>query len=293
LVLVLEKTDTFLPIYRQKPFILQAQLNMKVKAAGNSNIGLKRRVNEDSYLINPDTGLYVIADGMGGHKAGEIASRIVVDTMNDYWMKVSRNEPVSFVEPVTKDVPDKAKHLINSISLANIIIHEAQKTPEYRGMGSTVSALLVDNKCIWSANVGDSRVYLWVDGTLRIVSEEHSVEAEQKNLGLLNFHSSSNPYIKNLLTRALGMNKKVDTFITCLEPAPGDIILLCSDGLTNFASEQALQLILGDPDTGLEEKARNLIDAANSGGGGDNTTVILLEVLEDGMWSRFINRLKR
>ena len=265
---------------------------MKVRAAGKSDIGLKRRINEDSYLINPDIGLYVIADGMGGHKAGEIASRIVVDTMNDYWMKLGRNEPVSFVEPVTRDVPDRAKHLINSISLANIIIHEAQKTPEYMGMGSTVSALLVDKKCIWSANVGDSRVYLWAGGTLKVISEEHSVEAEQRNLGLINSLSSSNAYIKNLLTRALGLNASVDAFITSIEPSPGDIILLCSDGLTNFTSDEAVQLILSDPSADLEEKAAHLIDAANSGGGGDNITVILLEILEEGRWSRFINRLK-
>lgn len=263
---------------------------MKVRSAGNSSIGLKRRINEDSYLINPDVGLYLVADGMGGHKAGEIASRIVVDTMNDYWMKLYRNEPVSFVEPVTRDVPEIAKHLINSISLANIIIHEAQKTPEYRGMGSTVSALLVDKSRIWSANVGDSRVYLSADGALKIISEEHSVEAEQKSLGLLNSHSSSNPYIKNLLTRALGLNKTVNAFITSIEPSPGDIIMLCSDGLTNFTSEEAVRLILSDPDAGLEDKVGHLIDAANSGGGGDNITVILLEVLEDGMWRRFINR---
>jgi PPM family protein phosphatase len=265
---------------------------MKVRAAGNSNIGLKRRINEDSYLINPDIGLYVIADGMGGHKAGEIASRIVVDTMNDYWMKLGRNEPVSFVEPVTRDIPDRAKHLINSISLANIIVHEAQKTPEYMGMGSTVSALLVDKNRIWSANVGDSRVYQLANGTLKIISEEHSVEAEQKNLGLINSHGSSNPYIKNLLTRALGLNETVNSFITSIEPSPGDIILLCSDGLTNFTSDEAVRLILSDPSGDLEEKVRHLIDAANNGGGGDNITVILLEVLDYGVWRRFINRLK-
>jgi PPM family protein phosphatase len=210
---------------------------MKVRAAGNSSIGLKRKVNEDSYLINPDAGLYVVADGMGGHKAGEIASRIVVNTMNDYWIKVGRNEPVSFVKPVPENMTDAARHLINSIYLANIIVHEAQKTPEYKGMGSTVSALLLDKGCIWSANVGDSRIYLWADGFLRVVSEEHSVEAEQKSMGLFNSHSASNPYIKNLLTRALGMNEKVEVYLTSIEPSPGNIILLCSDGLTNFTSE--------------------------------------------------------
>jgi len=265
---------------------------MRLKAAGNSNIGLKRRLNEDSYLLNQDINLYVIADGMGGHRAGEIASKIVVDTMNDYWMKVGKNEPPSLLEPLTKDLPETAKHLLNSISLANLIIYEAQQKARYRGMGSTVSALLVDKNRIWSANVGDSRVYLSARNTLKIITEEHSVEAEQKNLGLFNSHSSSNPFMKNLLTRAIGLNEKVDTFITSIEPDPGDMILMCSDGLTNFTSEESIRTILNDSSLAIEEKVNNLINAANNGGGGDNITVILLEIIKEGRWSRLKNRLK-
>jgi PPM family protein phosphatase len=243
--------------------------------------------------LSPDTGLYVLADGMGGHKAGEIASRIVVDTMNDYWMKMDRNEPPSFIEPIDKDLPDNAKHLVNAISLANLVVHEAQKKPQYHGMGSTVSALLVDKNCIWSANVGDSRVYLLSPGEdLKIISEEHSVEAEQKNMGLLNAHNSSNIIIKNILTRVLGLKEKVEAFITAIEPEPGDMILMCSDGLTNYLPEEAIRLILSDPYSSVEEKVSNLINSANDGGGGDNITVILLEILEEGRWSRFKNMLK-
>ena len=265
---------------------------MRLKATGNSHVGLKRKVNEDSYLLNPDMGLYVIADGMGGHRAGEVASRIVIDTINDYWAKVGKNQPPSLIEKINKDIPDAAKHLVNSISLANLIIYEAQQKPQYQGMGSTVSALLVDKNRIWSANVGDSRVYMSSDGNSKIISEEHSVEAEQKNMGLFNSHSSSNPFIKNLLTRALGLNEKVDAFITSFEPTPGDMILMCSDGLTNFTSEESIRMILNDPSLSIEEKVNELINAANKGGGGDNITVILLEILHEGPWSRLKNRLK-
>lgn len=265
---------------------------MRLRSAGNSHVGLKRKVNEDRYLINDDFGLYVIADGMGGHRAGEVASRIVVDTIGDYWEKISRDETPPFIGPVKEDLPEIANHLVNSIYLANIIVYEAQQKPQYHGMGSTVSALVVDQNRIWSANVGDTRVYLFRDGILKTVSEEHSVEAEQKNLGLFKSHGSTNPFIKNLLTRALGMNEKVDAFVTSIEPVPGDMVLMCSDGLTNFVSEEAIQAILNIASSSPEEKANNLIDAANNGGGGDNVTVILLEILEEGRWVRLKNRLK-
>lgn len=265
---------------------------MRLNAAGNSHVGLKRKVNEDRYLINDNSGLYVIADGMGGHRAGEVASRIVVDTIGDYWMKISRKESPPFIGPVKEDLPYIVKHLLNSIYLANIIVYEAQQKPQYQGMGSTVSALVVDQNRIWSANVGDTRVYLFRQDSLNTVSEEHSVEAEQKNLGLYKSHGSTNPFIKNLLTRALGLNEKVDAFVTFIEPVPGDMILMCSDGLTNFTSEDAIKTILNNPSSSTDDKVNDLINAANNGGGGDNTTVILLEILKEGRWNRLKNRLK-
>lgn len=264
---------------------------MNLKAAGKSDVGLKRRSNEDSFFLSHDMGLYVIADGMGGHKAGEVASRMVVDTIRDYWTKISNSEQPPLIEPIAKDIPERAKHLVNSIALANRLIYEAQQQPQYKGMGSTVCALLADNNRIWSANVGDSRVYMMTSGRLTIVSEEHSVEAEQKNLGLYDSFSSSNPFMKNLLTRVLGVNKKVEAYITSVEPVPGDIILACSDGLTNFMTDESITAILNGSSP-IEGKVDELIDGANAGGGGDNITVVLLEALEEGMWGRFRSKLK-
>jgi len=265
---------------------------MKLKIAGKSHIGKKRKINEDNYLIRPDLGLYVIADGMGGHKAGEVASLIVVESMEDYWKRVNINEAPSLPKGMKKDVSDIAKHLINSISFANTIVHEAQKEPQYLRMGSTVSALLIEGDIIWLANVGDSPVYLLDQGRLRLVSEEHSVEAEQKNLGIYDSFSSTNPLMKNMLTRVLGLHEKVDVYIIPMRPEPGDIILMCSDGLTNFMPQQSITKTLSDVSKSLEEKVDLLIDGANDGGGGDNITVILLEVLEEGRWERFKSRFK-
>ena len=265
---------------------------MKVKPAGKSHIGMKRKINEDSYLIAPDLGLFVIADGMGGHKAGDVASRLAVDTIADYWRKVKNNETPSFLEPIQKDVSEGAKHLINSIRFANVIIHEAQKKPQYHRMGTTVAALLVEKDCVWSANVGDTLVYLFDNGRLIQISEEHSLEAEQRSLGLTNSQTSTNPLLKHMLTRVLGLSETVDVFISPIKPDEGDILLICSDGLTNYISEQSIQAVLDDFSLSLERKVDVLIDEANRGGGGDNVSVILLEVLEKGTWAKFKKKLK-
>jgi len=262
---------------------------MKLRVAKKSHIGLKRKLNEDSYLVSPEMGLYVVADGMGGHKAGEVASRMVVDTIKDYFQKVIEGNAPSFLYPIEKDVSEGAKQLIDSVAFTNVVVHEAQKKPQYHRMGSTVSALLVEKDCIWSANVGDSPVYILDNGHLILVSEEHSIEGEQKSMGMsLN---STNPMLKNMLTRVLGLNEKVNVYITPIRPEKGDIILVCSDGLTNYMSEQSITTVLGDFSISLERKADILIDEANLGGGGDNITVILLEVLDEGgRWEKFKKR---
>ena len=265
---------------------------MKIQAIGKSDKGLKRKINEDSFLVDADLDLYVVADGMGGHKAGEVASRMAVDTMSDYWRKVRNGKPPSFLSPIDGKISDNANHLINSIVLCNMLIHEGQKKPQYHRMGSTVSALLVDKDVLWVANVGDSPVYLYDHGRLIQVSEEHSLEAEQKSIGLIDAAGSTNPLLKNLLTRVLGLTEKVNVFISPIRPEAGDLLLLCTDGLTNFVPEASIKTILDDLSISIERKVDVLIDEANRGGGGDNITIILLEVIKEGVWGKFKRKLK-
>jgi serine/threonine protein phosphatase PrpC len=265
---------------------------MKIEAIGKSDKGLKRKINEDSFLVDAGLDLYVVADGMGGHKAGEVASRMVVDTLSDYWRKMRDGKPPPFLSPIDREISDNAKHLINSIVLCNMLIHEGQKKPQYHRMGSTVSALLVDKDILWVTNVGDSPVYLYDHGRLIQVSEEHSIEAEQKSIGLIDAAGSTNPLLKNVLTRVLGLTEKVDVFISPIRPEAGDLFLMCTDGLTNFVPEPSIKTILDDFSISIERKGDVLIDEANRGGGGDNITVILLEVTKEGVWSKFKRKLK-
>jgi len=267
---------------------------MKTRTSGKTDIGLKRKLNEDCFVIRPDLGLYIVADGMGGHRAGEVASRIVVNTMMEYWEKVRGNVAPSFLQPVREDISLIANHLINSIAFSNIVVHEAQKRPEYHRMGSTVSVILEDKDTLWAANVGDSPIYLFDHGNLILISEEHSVEAEQKNLGFFNASSSTNPIIKNMLTRVMGLNESVDVHITPLKPSLNDIVIICSDGLTNYLSATAIKTILDDYTLSLDRKTELLIAEANLGGGGDNVTVILIEIKEEqGKWKRFSRKFLR
>jgi len=264
---------------------------MQINAIGRSDKGLKRKINEDRFLVDPALGLYVVADGMGGHKAGEVASRMVVHTLSDYWRKVRSGNFPAFLSPINRDVSDNAKHLVNSIVLCNMLIHEGQKKPQYHRMGSTVSALLVDKGVLWIANVGDSPVFLFDHGRLIQVSEEHSVEAEQKSIGLIAQSEQGNPLIKNILTRVLGLTQKVNVFVNPIRPEAGDLLLMCTDGLTNFVSLSSIKTILDDFSISLERKGEVLIDEANRGGGGDNITVILLEVVKEGVWGKLKRKL--
>jgi protein phosphatase len=265
---------------------------MKLRGIGKSDPGLKRKINEDRFLLAPELGLYVVADGMGGHKAGEVASLMVVETMADYWKILREGHPAAFLSPITKDVSLEAKHLINSIMISNMVIHEVQKKPQYHRMGSTVSALLQEGDRIWAANVGDSPIFIFDQGRLIRVSEEHSIQAEQRIMGLTHPPGASNPQFKNILTRVLGLSEKVNVYVNPIRPEPGDFILICSDGLTKFVPEPSIKTILDDFSISIQRKVDILLDEGNRGGGRDNITVILLEIVEEGKWVRFKRRLK-
>jgi serine/threonine protein phosphatase PrpC len=264
---------------------------MKVRAVGKSHIGLKRKINEDNYLIAPEAGLFLVADGMGGHKAGEVASRMVVETIADYFQKLNRRNPPAFIQPPKKELSEGANHMVNAIVLSNMVIHEAQKKTRYRRMGSTVAALLAEEDCLWTANVGDSSVYLFEQGRLIQVSEEHSIEAEQRSLGMTNPDGSTNPLMRNVLTRVLGLSEKVNVYTNPIRPDAGDQILLCSDGLVDYVPIHSIKTVLDDRSLSSERKVDALIDEANRAGGGDNITVILVEVMKEGTWHKLKRRM--
>lgn len=250
---------------------------MKVTSVGITDVGRKRQNNEDNYLINDELGLFIAADGMGGHAGGEFASQIAVNTVEEVFLNLEANaEAEPGLDEGGRDrlTRDKLEH---AIRLAGRRIWEkALDEPEYRGMGTTALALFVENDKAFISHVGDSRCYRYRTGHVEQLTEDHSLVNEQIKAGLISPEHAKTHRLKNIITRSLGYQEEVevDTRIEPLEV--GDVFILCSDGLSNLVEEVDMQSILSEHR--LQDAAMKLIELANDRGGDDNITAILARV---------------
>lgn len=234
-----------------------------IRSFGISHVGQVRTNNEDSFAERPEMGLFAVADGMGGAQAGERASRITVDTL---------------VERVRAAGPDAAvEELAEAVREANRNVRaDAESSPEFSGMGTTVVAILASEPRASIVNVGDSRIYLFRKGALELVTSDHSwVNEVGRSLGLNDEQLRSHPY-RNVLTRAVGAEADLEVQMIELDLEAGDLLLLCSDGLHGVAAESVLAEILARPDN-LEDKGKALVDAVLERGAPDNVTALLVE----------------
>ena len=247
-----------------------------IESAGITDRGKKRQGNEDSLFIEDSLGLYVVADGMGGHQAGEVASRLVVDTIGDYIK--NRRESADNENPINGDetLSPEANRLMSGIHLSNKAVHEAARgNSSYRGMGSTVSAVYFTDGTFIAANVGDSPIYLVRDGRINLLSVPHTVLAEQTALDPENAARLGKEF-RHVLTRAMGTEESVIADIYEIQCFKDDILVISSDGLSDKASpEEIQQLVDGN---GSDAACRRLVDLANHRGGDDNITAIVLKV---------------
>ena len=215
------------------------------KAAGLTDVGLKRDGNEDSFSIDMKLGLFVVADGMGGHLAGEVASRVAVDLINKSFKKWADSNAT---EEDLFEYPDPSlsrfgNYVLSSIRFANRVIHEmATEHKDYSGMGTTVAVLAVMPDLIITANVGDSRIYLVRKGQIEQLSRDHSIVAEQLEMGIMTDEEAEQSPLKHVLTRNLGSAKFLDAEVFEIEPASKDRFILCSDGLTDLVSDDEIHL---------------------------------------------------
>jgi len=238
-----------------------------LRGGSATDVGRVREINEDRYLQRDDLGLFAVADGVGGHQAGEIASQTSVETIE-----------AKFVEPTTEG-------LVSAVEQANDAVwHLAQSAAEKRGMGTTLTAVALVNEAgeehLAVANVGDSRVYLFQQGELSQLTEDHSLVEELVREGQITREEARVHPQRSIITRALGMDPKVTVDHLLLIPYEGDRLLLCSDGLTNEVTDEQIGSILrriGDP----QEAAQELVRQARANGGNDNITVVVVDVVDD------------
>ena len=234
-----------------------------IESFGVSDVGCVRTNNEDCYLLVPSLGLYIVADGMGGAQAGETASHLAVET----------------VRRVVEQAPSRASSLLQSaISEANTQVGmAAERDPALDGMGTTLVAVLDNQVELFVGSVGDSRVYTFFNGALSQVTEDQSwVNDVGRRLGLDGATLKTHP-MRHVLTMAIGVSDQLRVNTYRLDPKPGMLILLCSDGLHGVVPDKDLSAALAVPGT-LEEQAARLIELAKVGGGPDNITAVLLKV---------------
>ncbi len=252
---------------------------MRVTAAGASHVGLRRPHNEDAYLLLPEERLFCVADGMGGHASGEVAARIAVEEMAEFYRLTGRDEETTWPFREERGRTYHENRLVNGVKLANQRIRERAVADErLQGMGTTlVGAWFAEREPVaLIGHVGDSRAYLLRRGTLRQLTEDHSllndyIKARHPSAAEI----EAFPH-KNVIVRALGMRDQVDVDVIRLALEEGDIVLLCCDGLSGMVADQRMVEVLhGCRD--LQQGTEALVAAANEAGGIDNVTVVLAQ----------------
>ena len=238
---------------------------MKVVTAGFTDVGLVRRSNEDSLGLFPELNLYIVADGMGGHAAGEVASKMAVDMIKEF-----------FVSPEITEQSEEGK-LIQAIAYANQKIYEASgKETALNGMGTTVVAILAQSNTAIIGFVGDSRAYLFQKNKVEQLTQDHSLVNEYIRKGLLTPEAAEHHPLKHVISRALGTNPSVQAEVIRKATSLGDTFILCSDGLSNKVSPPEIASILSETQGNIEKAGNALIQRAKEKGGEDNITAILV-----------------
>ncbi|MGH9335018.1 MAG: Stp1/IreP family PP2C-type Ser/Thr phosphatase [Vicinamibacteria bacterium] len=250
---------------------------MMIESYGATDVGLRRKLNEDSLFVDNHIGLFVVADGMGGHNAGEIASRIAVETVSNFVQRSGAEEEITWPYGVDPKLSLNANRLLTAVMLANKRVwKEADQRQDYTGMGTTIVAALADDDVISFVSAGDSRAYrLRKDEFQQITVDDSWVQAAVDEGVLLPEEAESHP-MKNIITKAIGAKENIDITVEEYSLENDDLFLLCSDGLHGMVPELRLCEIVKASNGSLEQLVRQLIETANQNGGKDNVTALAL-----------------
>lgn len=256
------------------------EIKFNIECAGETDVGKKRSHNEDNFSIVEEENLFIVADGMGGHACGEVASQMAVEIVRDFFKATSEDPETTWPYKMDKTKSFAENRLIMGIKLANLRIYEAAKRDvRKRGMGSTIVATYFTKEGVYLAHVGDSRIYRIRNGNITQLTEDHSLLNDYIKMKKLTEEEIANFPHKNVIVRALGMKDtvKVDTLFEV--PQKNDIYLLCTDGLSGMVPDNIMLQIVEENKNELQTACNKLIEKANENGGVDNITVVLVKWL--------------
>jgi protein phosphatase len=246
----------------------------RVRFSGDTNVGMKRDHNEDSFFLPVNERLAIVADGMGGHASGEVASRMAVDAIVGYFRETESEQQITWPFKVDRGHNQDVNRMTTAIKLANLrIFEEAERKPECHGMGTTVVAALFLDDVLVIGHVGDSRLYRVREGAIDQITEDHSLLNDYVRMKRLSESEIAAFPHKNVIVRALGMKASIEVDIFIEQPRLGDLYVLCSDGLSGMISDTEIGgLAVEEGD--LDKLCERLIATANENGGVDNITVV-------------------
>ncbi len=255
-------------------------MGYKLNIVGKTDVGRKRKNNEDTYLVDSDLGLMIVADGMGGHASGEVASKLAAELCSEQIKKALQtgHVPIFYHVPPNPKLDGRSVILGDCVKYANYAVYEAaQSNPANKDMGTTIVAALWLDDRMAVAHVGDSRLYVYHEGKLVQRTVDHSFVQEQIALGKIKAEDAEKSDMKNLLTRSVGNQADVDVDVMEVFLQTGDSILICSDGLTKMLPDKKIESVFKEEDE-PKRISEKLIELANQAGGADNTTVVVARV---------------
>jgi len=248
-----------------------------LEAYGQTDVGRRRKLNEDAFLIAAETNLYVVCDGMGGHNAGEVASGLAVESLHSFIERSHQEKEITWPYGLDIGLSFEGNRLQTAIKLANKrVFKAADSKEEYTGMGTTAVAALSSENMLTIGSAGDSRCYLFRAGELSQLTVDDSWVSAAWAEGILSSEEIERHPLRNVITKAVGAKESLEISVVEHQFQSGDIVMLCSDGLHGMINDKQIREVLASSPDSIEQATTKLIGAANEAGGKDNVTVLLL-----------------
>jgi len=252
-----------------------------LEAYGQTDVGRRRKLNEDNFLVDDEASLYSVCDGMGGHNAGEVASKLAIESLQAFIEKSHKEKEITWPYGLDVNLTFDGNRLKTALKMANKkVFRAADNREEYTGMGTTAVAALVSGSVMTVGSAGDSRCYLLREGALSQITRDDSWVSAAWAEGILSSEEIERHPLRNVITKAIGAKETIEIEIVEHSLQAGDVALLCSDGLHSMINDEAILKALTPNPGSLQEAAQRLIDAANEAGGKDNVSVVLLRYTE-------------